>query len=68
MEKEGGGTGSSENTEEASAKSLNAATGGGGVDGAGRFRGAVAGLSWNPNGQQMYSVDKDKTIVIWEAE
>eukprot|EP00160_Parvularia_atlantis_P020546 Unigene8564_Nuclearia_a/m.26226 Unigene8564_Nuclearia_a/g.26226 ORF Unigene8564_Nuclearia_a/g.26226 Unigene8564_Nuclearia_a/m.26226 type:complete len:554 (-) Unigene8564_Nuclearia_a:62-1723(-) len=29
---------------------------------------AVAAVSWSANGMQMYSADKDKTVIIWEAD
>jgi len=29
---------------------------------------AVAAVSWSYNGMQMYSADKDKTVIIWESE
>ena len=30
--------------------------------------GAIAAAVWSSNGQQVYSVDKDKTAIIWEAD
>jgi len=28
----------------------------------------VAGVAWSASGAQLYTVDKDKTVIIWEAE